>query len=491
LMEKPFADYIHPDDRKLVAERHARRLRGEALPGVYPFRVVDKTGHNRWVEITVASIEWEGRPATLNFLADITDRKQTEAERDQLQAQLLQAQKMEAVGRLAGGVAHDFNNKLTVILGYAQLAMAGLERTDPLHENLRHILKAGKQSADIVRQLLAFARKQVIEPEVLDLNETVEDMLKMLHRIIGEDIDLVWSPGHDLWRIRMDPAQIDQILANLCVNARDAISGVGTVSIGARNVLLDDLNCAERAGTAPGEYVMLTVSDNGCGMDRDTQENIFEPFFTTKEVGKGTGLGLSTVYGIVKQNNGFIEVESEPGRGSTFRIYLPRHMDESEKREQVVQREIPRGHGETILVVEDETPLLELTRMFLERLGYAVITSERPEDAVQKVLDCPGEIHLLMIDVVLPGMSGKDLAEEISRVRPGVPTLFMSGYPADVIARQGVLDSGVPFIEKPFTFDNLARKVREAMGSEEGRVKKEERKDGHALRCHEVVMACH
>ncbi|MEJ2587202.1 MAG: PAS domain S-box protein [Deltaproteobacteria bacterium] len=401
---------------------------------------------------------------------DITERKQAEAEQENLQAQLMQAQRMESVGRLAGGVAHDFNNKLTVILGYAQMAMEGVNKTDPIYANLQQVMNAGKHSVDIVRKLLAFARKQIIAPEVLDLNETVEGLFKMLRRLIGENIDVLWSAGHDLWEVEMDPSQIDQILANLCVNGRDAISGVGKITIETRNTVLDEAYRAEHAGATPGEYVTLSVSDNGCGMDKETRENIFEPFFTTKEVGEGTGLGLATVYGIVKQNKGFIDVASEPGKGTVFRIYLPRHSEEAEEKSEALPTEVPRGRGETILVVEDETSVLHLARRILENLGYAVLTSANPVDAIRMAREHEGEIRLLLTDVVLPKMSGKDLAREIAKIRPDIRTLFMSGYTVDVIAHQGVLDEDVQFIQKPFTFDRLARKVRETLGTRNAEV---------------------
>ncbi|MFP3912390.1 MAG: transporter substrate-binding domain-containing protein [Desulfobacteraceae bacterium] len=399
-------------------------------------------------------------------LEDITERKQAEEEHERLRAQFIQAQKMESVGRLAGGVAHDFNNKLTVMLGNTQMAMENLDRSDPVYDDLQEVLEAGKQAVKIVRQLLAFARKQVIAPTVLDLNETVEGMLKMLRRLISEDIDLAWEPDTHLWPVNMDPSQIDQILANLCVNARDAISGVGKVTIETENVALDENYCADRAGFVPGEYVMLGVSDDGCGMDRETLTNAFEPFFTTKEVGKGTGLGLATVYGIVKQNQGFVNIYSEPGTGTSIKIYLPRHSEEKEEKAKTVEEEIPRGHGETVLVVEDETSVLHLTRRTLEKLGYNVMTSANPVEAIEVARKHEGEIHLLITDVVLPEMSGKDLAGEISKIRPAIRTLYMSGYTANVIAHHGVLDKGVHFVGKPFTFDSLARKVREAMGNE-------------------------
>ncbi len=386
----------------------------------------------------------------------------------ELTAQFEQAQKMESVGRLAGGVAHDFNNKLTVILGYAQMAMEGLDKTDQQYESLEEVINAGKQSTDIVRQLLAFARKQIIAPEVLDLNETMEGMLKMLRHLIGEDLDLAWEPAANLWQVNMDPTQIDQILANLCVNARDAISGVGKVTIETENVVLDESYCADRAGFVPGEYVMLAVSDDGIGMDKETLAHAFEPFFTTKETGKGTGLGLSTVYGIVKQNQGFVNIYSEPGKGTCFKVYLPRHHGKAEKAVEAAQTETPRGRGETILVVEDEISVLRLAQRVIENMGYTVLASARPAEAVAMAREHAGEIHLLLTDVVLPGMSGKDLAGEMMQIRPNIRVLFMSGYTANVIAHQGVLDEGVHFIGKPFTSDSLARKVREALGTQNG-----------------------
>jgi len=434
---------------------------------VWKGRIVNKRkdGTLYTEEATISPVLGDGG-RVVNFVAvkrDVTEREQAETEKEKLQAQLMQAQKMESVGRLAGGVAHDFNNKLTVILGYTQMVMEGLHKTDPPYANLQQVMKAGEQSVQIVRQLLAFARKQTIAPKVLDLNETIEGMLKMLRRLIGEDIDLAWEPDSHLWSVKMDPSQIDQILANLCVNARDAITGIGKVTIETENVALDETYCADRAGFMPGHYVMLGVSDNGCGMDRETLANAFEPFFTTKDVGKGTGLGLATVYGIVKQNQGFVNIYSEPGKGTTFKIYLPRHGEEAEAKSEAVPTEIPRGRGETILVVEDDAPVLGLARRTLEKLGYVVMTKANPVEAIVMAKGHDGEIHLLITDVVLPEMSGKDLAGEISKIRPGIPTLYMSGYTANVIAHHGVLDQGVHFIGKPFTPDSLARKVREAM----------------------------
>jgi two-component system sensor histidine kinase EvgS len=401
-------------------------------------------------------------------LTDLTERKKAEADHEKLQAQLLQAQKMESVGRLAGGVAHDYNNMLSVIIGYAELAMGSLAPDDPLQDDLGEILTAARRSGDITRQLLAFARKQIISPRVLDLNETVENMLKMLRRLIGEDIDLAWLPGPGLGKVNLDPSQLDQILANLVVNARDAVTGVGTVTIETDNVRFDRDYCNDHPGFVPGDFVSLSVSDSGCGMAPEIQAQLFEPFFTTKKQGEGTGLGLATVYGIVKQNSGFINVYSEPGRGSTFRIYLPRHEGEAEDAAAPVDIPIPGGRGETVLVVEDEPSVLKLARKVLEQTGYTVLTADSPDLALALARDHAGTIHLLVTDVVMPGMDGRDLAHRIASGHPEIKILFMSGYTANVIAHRGVLDRGVNFIQKPFSKQELAVRVRRVLDAEAG-----------------------
>ncbi len=387
---------------------------------------------------------------------DVTSQKQ-------LESQLQQAQKMESVGRLAGGVAHDFNNMLAVILMNAEYVLMSLDPSNQLHASMEEIQKAGERSADLTRQLLAFARKQATAPKVIDLNETIEGMLKMLHRLIGEDITLLWIPGRNLRQVKIDPSQIDQILANLCVNARDAISDIGKVTIETANVVCDEAFCTYHPGFAPGEYVILSVSDNGCGMDRETLANIFEPFFTTKEVGKGTGLGLATVYGIVKQNNGFVAVESTPGEGTTLTIYLPQNVD---KTAQVAVEELSdafTGGKETILLVEDEPAILKMGKTILEELGYTVLAAGMPGEAIRIAVEYGGQIHLLMTDVVMPEMNGRDLAKRLLSLYPDIKRLFFSGYTADVIAHHGVLDEGVHFIQKPFTIQALTAKVREVL----------------------------
>ena len=397
--------------------------------------------------------------AAIEMVEDITEKLS-------LESQFLQSQKMEAVGRLAGGVAHDFNNMLNVILGYAEMALDKVDPAQPLHDDLKEILNAARRSAGIIRQLLAFARKQTIDPKVLDLNETVEGMLKMLRRLIGEDIDLVWRPDSGLWPVKMDPTQVEQILANLCANARDAIAQVGKITIETENTAFDEAYCADHPGFVPGEYALLAISDDGHGMDQETQDKIFEPFFTTKALGQGTGLGLATVYGIVKQNNGFINVYSEPGKGTTFKIYLARQAVQDVEPQQESEAEIPRSRGETVLVVEDEVSLLKLASEILDKLGYTVLTAVTPGEALRLVEEYPGEIHLLMTDVILPEMNGSDLAVQIQEIRPAMKYLFMSGYTAEVIAHRGMLDEGVQFIPKPFSVRDLAAKVRTALKEE-------------------------
>jgi two-component system cell cycle sensor histidine kinase/response regulator CckA len=341
--------------------------------------------------------------------------------------------------------------------------MGKVDPSDTIHADLNEILSAAKRSAQITRQLLAFARKQTTQPKVLDLNQVVETMLKMLRRLIGEDIDLSWRPGNQLWPIKIDPSQLEQVMANLCVNARDAIAGVGKITIETGTVTLDEAYCADHAGFSPGEFALLAVSDDGCGMDKGTLDNIFEPFFTTKEKHKGTGLGLAMVYGIVKQSGGFINVYSEPGEGTTFRIYFPKHVGQKDEIKSEVAREIISSRGEMVLLVEDESATRKMGQKILERLGYKAFAAGTPDEAIQLAAEHSGEFHLLITDVVMPGMNGRDLANRLSALYPGIKTLFMSGYTANVIAHRGVLEEGVQFIQKPFSMKDLAIKIREIL----------------------------
>lgn len=394
---------------------------------------------------------------------DITAQKHAETEHEKVESQLRQAQKMEAVGQLAGGVAHDFNNMLSVIIGYSEILLDEIPVDAPVYSRIQEINNAGKRSADLTRQLLAFARKQVISPKILDVNADIESMLKMLRRLLGENIELIFKPAPDLWKVKMDPSQIHQILVNLTVNSRDAISGVGKLIIGTCNTNPDKEFYKEHPDFMTGKYVMLSVSDNGCGMSKETLGRIFEPFFTTKKAGEGTGLGLATVFGIVKQNNGFINVYSEPGKGSTFKIYLPRHESGNAEKEEMKGKSRIMTGTETVLLVEDEAPLLKFAKAMLERLGYKVLTADSPSQAIAAAGDFNGRIHLLMTDMVLPEMSGRELSDKIILVRPDIKCLFMSGYTADVMAHNGILDEGIHFLEKPFTMDDLSKKLREAL----------------------------
>jgi signal transduction histidine kinase len=399
----------------------------------------------------------------MGTVEDVSDRIEREKAHQKIQAQLLQAQKMESVGRLAGGVAHDYNNTLGVILGYAELMLESLDPDDPKHQDLQQIIKATLSSADITRQLLAFARKQTIAPKVLDLNRQVENLLKMLRRLIGENIELEWIPQANLGMVKMDPIQIDQILANLCVNARDAIEDTGKISIETRSVTVDEDYCRSHPEFRPGEFVCLTVSDTGSGIDEKILENIFEPFFTTKGKREGTGLGLSTVYGIVKQNNGFINVYSEPGKGTTFSIYLSRQWGEPAQEPGRNGIKATHGKGETVLLVEDDAAILEISKQILENLGYRVISSQNTEEAIARAWENKERLNLLITDVIMPTMNGLELANHIKSFCPDLKVIYMSGYTANVIAHRGILDDNVHFLQKPFSKNDVAKKVRSVL----------------------------
>jgi CheY-like chemotaxis protein len=370
---------------------------------------------------------------------------------------------MEAVGQLAGGVAHDFNNLLTIIKVHAELLLDGVGPENPMHEDLQEIQKAGARAASLTRQLLAFSRKQLLQPRVLDLNAILAGLEPMLRRLISEDIRLVTRPAPELGRVSADAGQIEQVLVNLAVNARDAMPDGGTVTIETSDVELDaEFGRRRGANVPPGRYVRLAVSDTGVGMDESTRSRIFEPFFTTKEVGKGTGLGLSTVYGIVKQSNGFIWVSSRPGEGTTFEVHLPRVGEPAP--EEGSAPTIPAAAGsETVLLVEDEESVRSLARRILERQGYTVLEARHGQEALRAAAEHAGTIDLAMTDVVMPEMSGSELAHRLEAMRPGVRVLYMSGYTDDEIIRRGVLGPGMAFLEKPFTANSLAKKVREVL----------------------------
>ncbi|MBE0574795.1 MAG: response regulator [Desulfuromonadales bacterium] len=416
------------------------------------------------VESTAVPINFQGVEGALVFMRNITDRVEEEKRRQHLEEQLHQAQKIESIGQLAGGIAHDYNNMLSVIIGRTELAQMRIHKPESLHNDLDQILQAAIRSRNITQQLLAFARKQIIAPRVLDLNETVESMLTMLKQLLGENIDLVWQPKKGLWPVELDPSQMDQILANLCINARDAIADIGKMTIETDRVSFDQAYCHDHAGFIPGDYVMLAVSDNGCGMDKKTLDKIFEPFFTTKGLGNGTGLGLSMVYGVVKQHNGFINVYSEPGEGTTFRIYLPRYTGQIAEECEAVGGELLKGQGETVLVVEDEASILTLIEEMLSDFGYKVLTANSPSEALDLASAHQCEIHLLITDVVMPEMNGRVLAGRLQLKHPQLKCLYMSGYTANVIAHHGVLDKGIHFIQKPFSRIDFSIHIRKALG---------------------------
>jgi len=398
-----------------------------------------------------------GKPLyLLGISEDITERKK-------LEDQLLQAQKMESIGRLAGGVAHDFNNMLAVIIGNTDIALTDTDPALPIFKRLSDIRKAAQRSAELTSQLLAFARKQIAAPRILDLNEVLSGMIKMLSILIGEDIDLAWMPTSELCPVRMDPSQIDQILVNLCINARDAIADVGRITIETKHTSIDEAYCAGNPELLPGDFVLLTVSDNGHGMDSETVKKIFEPFFSTKKTNKGTGLGLATVYGIVKQNGGFINVYSEPGVGTTFKVYLPRQMKAIERVTPKAESVPPVNGHETVMLVEDEPVILSMATILLEKFGYRVMAFPKPSRAIAAADEYQEDIHLLITDVIMPEMNGPLLAEKIKTLHPEIKCLYMSGYTDNVIAHHGVLDEGVNFIQKPFSMEAMAEKVREVL----------------------------
>jgi PAS domain S-box-containing protein len=401
--------------------------------------------------------------ALLICFLDITGRMLAEAEHKELKEQFRQSQKIEAIGRLAGGVAHDFNNMLQVILGRTELLLRSAKLETAQTDGLKEISKAAQRSADLTRQLLAFARKQTIAPTLLNLNDAIHNTLSMLRRLIGENIELRWDPSDALWSVKMDPSQLTQILTNLTINAQDAIRGSGQITIQTGKAEFNDTYCRVHAGFLPGEYILLAVSDNGCGMDKETCSQIFEPFFTTKPTDQHSGLGLSTLYGIVRQNDGFVNVYSEVGKGTTFRIYLPRHTADAAAQPQPARQvESPTGR-ETVLLVEDEEALLALAKEQLEELGYKVLASTDAEKALGIAEVYGEEIHLLLTDSVMPKMSGLELSKRVTALRPQIESLFMSGYPANVIAHHGILDENIHFLQKPFSQETLAKKIRDVL----------------------------
>jgi PAS domain S-box-containing protein len=455
---KPLAwtEAVHPEDRDRIMAARAVAHVGETI--LDTFRVVGSDGTVRWVRSSATPVKDASGTFSrvVGIAEDITELKRAEE-------QFYKAQKMEAVGRLAGGIAHDFNNLLVVILGTADLLLEDLGPADPRRADVQEIRKAGARAADLTRQLLAFSRQQVLETKVLDVNGLVADLDTLLRRLIGEDVELKTVLAPELGRVRTDPGQLEQVIVNLAVNARDAMPQGGQLTIETADADLDQSYARVHEPVRPGRYVMIAVSDTGTGMSEETKARIFEPFFTTKEQGKGTGLGLAMVYGIVKQSDGYVWAYSEPGAGTTFKIYFPRVDDPAAPRERTT-REAARPRGtETILLVEDDEQVRASTRKMLVSLGYRVIVAESGAQAFDLMDRHQGDLHLLVTDVVMPKVSGRKVVEELRHRRPGLKALYLSGYTDEAVVRHGVLEGGVPFLQKPFSVDALARKVREVL----------------------------
>ncbi len=461
LLSLTVKDITHPEDWEQELAYNRNYTAGKVEQYGLEKRFVHKNGDVRWVIVAADLLRHEPEPHVIacGTVVDITERKAAEEERETLQKLLIQAQKMESIGRLAGGVAHDFNNMLSVIIGQADLAMSQVDENSQLHSDLEEIELAAKRSAALTQQLLAFARKQTVQPRTINLNETVSAMLKMLRRLIGEDIDLIWNPGANLCPVRIDPSQMDQILANLVVNARDAITGPGKVVIETTGAVLDETTCEAFPELSPGEYARITVRDTGHGMEAHALEHIFEPFFTTKDVGSGTGLGLATVYGAVKQNAGHITVESAPDAGAVFTIYFPRAEQDAPHTppNPAAKHE---GQGETVLLVEDEQAVRHLTQRALERYGFVVMAAASAKEALAIAEKHDGPIHLLLTDVVMPNMNGPTLYKHICACHAETNVLYMSGYPGDILADHGVGNNTTDFLQKPFSIKVLIEKVR-------------------------------
>lgn len=459
------ADIVAPEHIEKARRMIATKLNGNEITP-YNLEVISKDGHRVLLEINSRPIyENDGVACIQGIARDITERKRAADALRRTEEQLRQAQKLEAVGRLAGGIAHDFNNLLTIITGYSDLVLRRMEQIDPQREKILEVKKAAHRAADLTHQLLAFSRKQVLQPKVIDINLITSNLSKMLERLIGEDIELSLNLKPGIWHIFADPGQIEQVLMNLVVNARDAMPQGGKIIIETQNVRIDERYAQVREVVKPGQYIMLAVSDTGIGMSPETQRHIFEPFFTTKEVGKGTGLGLSTVYGIIKQSDGYIWVYSEIDKGSTFKIYLPRTSADIDALKQV-DKHNETSHGtETILLAEDEAGVRTLARSILEEQGYQVLEAADGEEAIDVCRQHDGYIHLLLTDVVMPKMNVQELVDQIKLLMPRTKVLYMSGYTNDAIIHHGVLDPDTNFLEKPFTADDLLERVREILDS--------------------------
>ncbi len=459
ILRLPWIDLIHPDDREVVLKECNKSRQGEQPVSPYSFRIHDKQGTSKWLELNHEPIKWNGRDAVLAFISDVTERKR-------LESQFFQAQKMEAVGRLAGGIAHDFNNLLTVILGYTELLEKEELQKFTVTSNVRAIREAAKKASTLTQNLLAFSRKQRLEPKVIDLNELVDGMDTIFNRLLGENIEIIKKPSSELGFVHADASQLEQVILNLAVNSKDAMEEGGKFIIATENIHFSEESLKPRPEMRPGRYVMLSLSDTGSGMTEVVKSHLFEPFFTTKESGRGTGLGLATVYGIIKQSHGFIYVYSEPGRGTTFKLYFPRI---GEKPVETPTRPAPTEHlsgRETVLVVEDEQQVLEIIEGMLTRKGYTVLTANSGAAAIAVSERAASSIDLLVTDVGIPGINGSKVWEVVKRSHPGIQVLFISGYPEDFVPLQDIGDGKRIFLQKPFGSDTLLRRVREILDAD-------------------------
>ncbi|MDP8245935.1 MAG: PAS domain S-box protein [Candidatus Hinthialibacter antarcticus] len=463
-----WVDLIHPDDQDMMTQ-YLTNIMARKFKFDKEYRIIRQTDNETCWMYGVGEFEYDQNGAPISMfgtIQDITERKNAEKEQEKLSLQLRQSQKLESVGRLAGGVAHDFNNMLNVILGYAELIEGQLDENNPIRSDIREISRAGCRARDITKQLLAFSRKQMISPKLINANQCIQTSIKSLVHLIGEHIEMNFYPKKGLWSIKFDPSQLDQLLINLSVNARDAMPKGGKLTIETDNVSIDEEYCRQHVYFSPGQYILIGVSDSGTGIDKDVLSKIFEPFFTTKGVGEGTGLGLATVYGIIKQNNGFINVYSEPGQGTTFKMYLPHAAEAVDERKPLKIEEEDSGR-ETILMVEDNDLVRKMTQKMLESAGYIVIVANDPANAIEICSEPDIAIDLMISDVVMPQMNGTDLWEKVKIIRPDMKVLFMSGYTSNVIVHHGVLDESVLFIQKPFTRNDLIKSINSALGKEE------------------------
>jgi len=473
LIGKPVLNVFYEEDQPAVSKKLNICLQNPKKTAHWEFRKIRKDGSLVWVKETVRVVKDKSdAPVVFVVCEDITKQKQTEIEKKELEARFQQTQKMESIGTLAGGIAHDFNNLLTVINGHVELALLNISENHPLYRDLKAVESAGQRATNLTRQLLAFSRKQIFEPKIIDINLLISDLDKMLRRLIGEDINIETFLPDDPHRVKADPGQLEQILINLIVNARDAINertdiaSQKKITIETNSTYLDDEYAAGHPEIKSGSYVVLSVSDTGMGMDEEVKNKIFEPFFTTKETGRGTGLGLATVFGIVKQNNGHIDVYSEPGKGTTFKIYWPATDGNASDQQRTKVNSLPLRGNETALIVEDDKAVKEFACRVLNEYGYNTICASNGEQALNLLKETTEKIDLVITDLIMPKMSGKELAEKLISLSPNIKILFASGYTDNHIVHSGVLEEGINFIQKPYSAKALVGKVRQVLDTD-------------------------